>query len=300
MKNLDKQSINKVNIVGKLLETTFREGTTKDGKPYESCNYIVRVKQTIEGKEEIHEIPASVFGTKFTNSGKLNPAYKTVQDMKNFKTIQRDGEEMASVIRTNSGSINENYFVSQSGQLVDSWQIRTSFVNEGGKGELATFNLEIFIIDMHDEENSQGETTGRLVIRGGVVQYGEKLDVLDFFVEAPDKIEYISRNWNINDTVLAKGYIRYTPKEDVGPVSQNTWGDDIPEVAAPQMARELIIAGGSDEPYDEDFAYDEKEIRKGYNVRKAAIEQAQFDAKNKSTTKKNASTTSKQKFEWEY
>lgn len=298
MKNLEKQSINKVNIVGKLLETTFREGTTKDGKPYESCNYIVRVTQKINGKEEINEIPASVFGTKFTNSGKLNPAYKTVQDMKNFKTIQRDGEDMATVVRTNSGSISENYFISQSGQLVDGWQLRTSFVNEGGKGELATFNIEIFIIDMKDEEDANG-TTGRMIVRGGVVQYGEKLDVLDFVVEGSDKIEYISRNWNINDTVLAKGYIRYTAKEDVSPASQNTWGDDIPEVGTTQMARELVIAGGSDEPYDEDFAYDPVEIKKGFNVRKAAIEQAQVEAREKGTQKKSTTTSSKPKFEWE-
>lgn len=297
MKKLDKQSINKVNIVGKLLETTFREGTTKnDNKPYESCNYIVRVNQVIEGKEEIHEIPASVFATKYTNAGKANPVYKTIQDMRKMNTIQKDGESAASIVRITGGNINENYFVSQSGQFVDGWQLRTSFVNEGGKGELATFNVEIYIIDMHDEVDKNDEPTGRLVIRGGIVQYGEKLDVVEFLVEAPDKVEYISRNWNINDTVLAKGYIRYTAQEDAKPANQSSWGDDIPD-GTTQMKRELIIAGGSDEPYDEEFAYDPVEIRKAFNVRKAIIEQAQIDARNKGQKKEAA--PSKSNYSWE-
>lgn len=297
MKNTQVQATNKVNIVGKLIEMQFREGTTKDGKPYESCNYTVRVHQTIEGKEEIHEIPLSLFASKYTNAGAPHPGYKNIQDMKKMKTVQDYGEKEASVIRTSSGSIQENYFVAKSGQLIDGWRINTSFVNEGGKGEMATFSTDIFIMDMREEEDRNQELTGRLIVRGAIVQYGGKLDVVDFIVEAPDKVEYISRNWNVNDTVNVKGRIRFTAKETAAsPVTQSSWGEDIPEIPTTQTVRELIITSGSDEPFEEDFAYDPMEIKKAFNVRKANIEQMQVNA---TAPKKAPAQSGASKYSWE-
>ena len=298
MKGLEVQSRNEVNIVGKLLSTTFREGTIQStGKPYESCNYIVRVTQEIEGKEEIHEIPLSVFATKYTNSGKINPAFKTVQDMKQMCTIQNDGEDKATIVRINKATISENIFIPQSGQLIDSWQLRSSFVNEGGMGEFARFTVEIFILDMHDEVTAEGETTGRLVIRGGIVQYGEKLDVVDFIVEGANAVEYISHNWEPNMTVVAAGRIRFTPQETVS-ATTDSWGEEVMESGGPKMARELIITGGPSELPDEDFMYDPVEIKKGFNVRKANIEQMQLNAKS-GGQKKQAQPAPRQKFDWE-
>ena len=40
-----------------------------------------------------------------------------------------------------------------------------------------------------------------------------------------------------------------------------------------RMIRELIITKGDDEGKEEDFAYDPAEIKKGFNARKAEIEQ---------------------------
>lgn len=298
MREINVQATNKVNIVGKLIEAQFREGTTKDGKPYESCNYTVRVHQTIEGKDEIHEIPLSMFASKYTNAGAPHPGYKNIQDMKKMKTIQEYGEAEASIVRSSSGSIQENYFVAKSGQLIDGWRINTSFVSEGGKGEMATFSTDIFIIDMHDEENRDQEPTGRLIIRGAIVQYGGKLDVVDFIVEAPDKVEYISRNWSVNDTVNVKGRVRFTVKEtDVTPASKSSWGEDIPDIPTTQTVRELIVTSGSDEAFDEDFAYDPAEIKKAFNIRKANIEQAQVNAT--APKKASASSDTKKKYSWE-
>jgi len=296
MKNLEVQSRNEVNIVGKLLSTTFREGTASTGKPYESCNYIVRVTQTIEGKEQTHEIPLSVFATKYTNSGKNNPAYKTVQDMKQMRTIQNDGEANATIVRINKASISENIFIPQSGQLIDGWQLRSSFVNEGGMEEFARFTVEMFIIDMHDEIVND-ETTGRLIIRGGLVQYGEKVDVVEFIVEGANAIEYVTHNWEIGNTVVAAGRIRYTPQEAVSS-TVDSWGEDVME-SGPKMARELVITGGPSELPDEDFMYDPAEIKKGLNARKANIEQMQLNAKNGGQKKQAPAVASRPKFDWE-
>lgn len=297
MKTIDTQAINTVNVVGKLLSTTFRSDKTSTGKPYESVAMVVRVTQIIEGKEETSEIPVSIFASQYTNAGKLNPLYENVQKVKALKTIQDVGFDNASMVRLSRANLQENYFISN-GRFYDGWQIRGSFCSAGADNatEMATFDVEIFIIDMHDEMNRDGVPTGRLIIRGGIVQYGGRLDVVEFVVEAPDKIEYLQRNWNINDTVRALGRIRVVAKEEKRSAAASSWGEDIPQEST-RTVRELVITGGSDEGAEEDFAYDAVDIKKAFNERKALIEQKQIEAKNGSGEKK--STAKATKYDWE-
>lgn len=295
-KNIMEQATNKVNIVGKLLDTTFREGKTSTGQNYESCNFTVRVTQTYGGHEETSEIPVSIFATQYTSQNKPHPGYKNIQEMKKMKTVQDYGEAEATVVRMTSANIRENNFVSRSGQLVNGWQINTSFLNEGKVSDIASFNMDIFIMDMHEEVDREGEPTGRLVIKGAVVQYLGKLDVIEFIVEDSDAVNYISRNWEENKTVNVGGRIRVTSQEEKRSASESSWGEELPETST-RMVRELIITRGSDEPFDDDFAYDAAEIKKAFNERKARLEQMQIDAKN--STKKSAPTASKSNFSWE-
>ena len=295
-KTIMDQATNKINIVGKLLDTTFREGKTSTGQNYESCNFTVRVTQTYGGREETSEIPVSIFATQYTSQNKPHPGYKNIQEMKKMKTVQDYGEAEATVVRMTSANIRENNFVSRSGQLVNGWQINTSFLNEGKLSDIASFNMDIFIMDMHEEVDREGEPTGRLVIKGAVVQYGGKLDVIEFIVEGSDAVNYISRNWEENKTVNVGGRIRVTSQEEKRSASESSWGEELPETST-RMVRELIITRGSDEPFDDDFAYDATEIKKAFNERKARLEQMQIDAKN--NTKKSASATSKSNYSWE-
>lgn len=297
-KNIMEQATNKVNIVGKLLDTTFREGKTSTGQAYESCNFTVRVTQTYGGREETSEIPVSIFATQYTSQNKPHPGYKNIQEMKKMKTVQDYGEAEATMVRMTSANIRENNFVSpRSGQLINGWQINTSFLNEGKTSEIASFNMDIFIMDMHEEIDREGEPTGRLVIKGAVVQYNGKLDVIEFIVEGNDAVNYISRNWEENKTVNVGGRIRVTSKEEKRSASESSWGEELPETST-RMVRELIITRGSDEPFDDDFAYDVAEIKKAFNERKARLEQMQIDAKN--NTKKSAPAPStKSDYSWE-
>ena len=299
MRDLNTQATNKFNIVGKLLDKTFREGTTRDNKPYESCNFTVRVSQMVNGVQETSEIPVSLFASKYTNSGAPHPGYKNIQDMKNWKTVQDYGEAEATMVRMTSAAVRENNYVSRSGQVINTWQLSTSFINEGGKAEIASFNIDVFIMDMHPEYDSEGEETGRLSLKGAIVQYGGKLDIVEFVVEGADKIDYISRNWEINKTVNIGGRVRYTSKEVNRAASESSWGEELPE-SSTQMVRELVITRGSDEPFDEEFEYDPSEIRKAFNVRKAQIEQMQVDAKNKAGKQPAAkASTGPAKYDWE-
>lgn len=294
-KNIMEQATNKVNIVGKLLDTTFREGKTSTGQTYESCNFTVRVTQTYGGREETSEIPVSIFATQYTSQNKPHPGYKNIQEMKKMKTVQDYGEAEATTVRMTNANIRENNFVSRNGQLINGWQINTSFLNEGKTSDIASFNMDIFIMDMHEEMDREGEPTGRLIIKGAVVQYGGKLDVIEFIVEGSDAVNYISRNWEENQTVNVGGRIRFTSQEEKRSASESSWGEELPETST-RMVRELIITRGSDEAFDEDFAYDAAEIKKAFNERKARLEQMQVDAK-KSTPAKAASND--KKYSWE-
>ena len=158
--------------------------------------------------------------------------------------------------------------------------------------------LNIYIMDIHDETDREGDPTGRLVVRGGIVQYGGRLDVLDFIVEAPDKVEFISHNWEVNTTVTVKGRVRVTSYESESSDEGGSWGEDIPDTTT-TFVRELIITGGDDGPKDEEFGYDPAEIKKAFNQRKAAIEQMQIDARARTSKQGGSNQTSAKKYDWE-
>jgi hypothetical protein len=299
-KSIQIQAGNKLNLAGKLMDVTAGEGKLADGRNYKRATVTIRVTQTFGGKTETSEIPIGLFATEFTSTGKPNPAMKSINDLMRMNTAQNVGVDNASQVRLTGASLQENNFVSRSGQLINGWQIRGSFINEAKVADVASFVTDIFIMDMHDEVDREGDTTGRLVIKGGIVQYGGRLDVVEFIVEAPDTVEYISRNWEVNSTVTVKGRIRVTSQEEE--VQSGGWGEDVPDTTT-RFVRELIITTGDDVPKDEEFAYDPAEIKKAFNERKAAIEQMQINAR--STAPKqgagsaNSPETASNKYSWE-
>jgi hypothetical protein len=299
MKNLEVQAQNNVNITGKLISTTFGEGTMSDGRFYERANMVIRVTQTVDNNEETSEIPVSIFAAKYTKANKPNPGFENLQHLKEMKTAENVGIDEADVVRVRGANIRENNFVSRNGQLINGWQINASFVNKGnGASDIASVAVEIYILNMREEVNREDEETGRLIIKGGIVQYGGALDVLDFIVEDPDKVDYLRRNWEANQTVKANVRIRVKTVEDKKPAATSSWGEELPEETT-RTVRELVITGGSDECYEEDLAYDPDEIRKAFNVRKAKLEQMQIDAKNSGAKKPVAETKSGGKYDWE-
>jgi len=299
MKSISVQAENKINLVGTLLDVTFGEGKLSDGRHYERATATVRVTQTYGGKQETSEIPVGMFATDFTSTGKPNPAMKSLHDLKLMKTAQNDGLANATKVRLSGISLQENNFVSRNGQLINGWQLRGSFVNEAKVSDVASFVTEVFIMDMHDETDREGTPTGRMVLRGGIVQYGGRLDIVNFIVEAPDAVEYISRNWEAQQTVVVKGRIRVTSEE--AEVESSGWGEEVPETTT-RYIRELIITTG-DDPKEEDFAYDPAEIKKAFNERKAAIEQMQENARahapKQGAGSANAPSTTANKYSWE-
>ena len=300
MKSISIQAGNKLNLAGILMDVTPGSGKLSDGRPYKRATVTIRVTQSYGGKTETSDIQVGMFATEFTSTGKQNPAWKSLMDLEMLKTAQKCGVENASHVRLTGATLQENNFVSRNGNLINGWQIRGSFINEAKVSDVASFVTDIFIMSMDDEVDREGETTGRLKIRGGIVQYGGKLDVVDFIVEAPDTVEYISRNWEVNGTVTVKGRIRVLSQEEE--VQASGWGEDVPDTTT-RFVRELIITTGDDECKEEEFAYDPVEIKKAFNERKAAIEQLQINARatapKQGAGSANAAEASSKKYDWE-
>lgn len=303
MKTLNDQAQNEVSIVGKLMEATFTSGKTKAGVPYNKANLQIRVTQTYGGKTETSEIPVVMFAQQYTKTGAPHPGYQSIQEVRKLKTAQEYGLDGADTVRISSryGRISENNYVSKNtNKVVYDWQIASSFVGEGKTSDVATFCIEIFIMSIDDEFDREGEPTGRLAIKGAVVQYGGKVDVLNFVVENPDAIDFIRTNWQVNDTNCVVGRIRVSAAEEKMSGSHSSWGEDIPEIST-RPVKELVITKGDDTGREEEFAYDRAEIKKGFEARKAKIEQMQIDARTSQPKTESVSATkpAKAEYSWE-
>lgn len=288
---------NQVTIVGKLLDKNFFEGVMKDGRKYERAKITVRVVQSFDGRTETSDIPVTFFASPYTKAGAPNRLYESIQTLHSVPTVQEAGEAEGGVVRLSSAELRENPYVTKDGRLINAWEIRGSFVDKRSAPEgIACFSMEIFILDMSDEEDSNGEPTGRVIIKGGVVGYGNTLYVMNFVVEDPDKVDYVRRNWEPNITVLVNGRIRVSSQEVTSSVSDDSWGESLPQVST-RTVRELIITGGK--PPMEDSFYDPTDIRKMFNERKARIEQLQIDARKSTSKSAPAAAPAATKYSWE-
>lgn len=321
-RSIDMPAQNSVVINGSLIGFDLREGKTgamKGAKPYRAANAVIRVNQYYNNKEEISEIPVSFISMKFKKDGTTNPVYETLGGYATeYKTAERHGIENATKVNVNgrrgNGALSENMFCDTRNPetVISSWNINASFLNEarnqasGNSGDCATFDTEIFIFSLNRELTAEGEETGRLKIRGGLVKYGGKIDCLDFYVENPTAIDFIERNYNENDTAHFVGRIRFT-SETVTRQSENTWGESIPQTTT-RKKRELIITGPGvgheDGPNEEENSYNPEDIRVAMADRNSLKEQKKVEARSKAATAKTgkaaaAAPASAGGYEWE-
>lgn len=299
-KAIDTPAQNSASICGTLLNVTVREGTTrpeKGSKAFRSMTPTIRVKQSYgETQAEISEIPVSIFAMAKKKDGDDNKIYLSMGNVGNeFHWANRDGDGNADEVSISgyrgNGSLRENMFASRNSDVViSSLQVDARFLSQAREsntamGQYATFDVEIFILNIERELDKEGEETGRLKLRGGVVQYGPAIDCFDFFVEDKGAVDFIERNYNVNDTAHFCGRIRYT-SEVITQTSENSWGEVMPR-STTRKRHELIItgpgAGGETGPYlDEEKCYDPQEIRVLINDRNTRKEQVKFAAANSS------------------
>lgn len=285
-----KQSENKVVIEGILSEVNLKTGEfEKKGvkKEYVRGDIKIRLHQLI-GEEDVEmEVPVFVFSTKYTNKGTINPSYNSIMHvMEDYTSIASCGnEEEADRIRVTGAEIRSNEFCSTDGRLVVYPRVEGSFFSKVRKDEYkpgATFKTSVVIVNIKDEETKDGDTTGRLVVSAGIVQYGEKIDVVDFVVASKNAISHINANWEVGDTVIINGKINYSSKVEYIEEEMD-FGDPVIKPVTTSV-RDFIIVSGSGKGVSKDNAYDKDEIKKALLARKMRLDELVAEAGKKNST----------------
>lgn len=263
-----KQSKNEVIIEGILNEVDLEVKKDKSDRTYISGKVFFLVQQTINGVEDIDIIPVNVFAYELTKAGKQNPAFKSAKDLlDNYKSVSSLGGgheaiENADKYMVTGANIAVNQFTAADGREVTYPLIRGSFfqkvsMNKSLQPE-ASFTQEILIKKIEPEVKDDVET-GRLLIDGIVIQYGEVPDIITYVVASKEAIDYIDNNWAPEDTVKISGRIRWSVTEDT--IEDNTEvGFGTPEKRVVQKTlREFVITSGSGS-YPEESSYNTEEV----------------------------------------
>lgn len=275
------QSENIVRIEGILSEINIneREFINKQGVRTPCLSGSITVRCDFKHKDEEYQvdIPISVFAARTTSTGKINPAYRSVEEVKNtFVSIAASNEERADRIRITNGSLSENSFFSEnSNRIINGIRISANFINKIRKDECnpcALFHETMVIGNMTDEVDSEGVETGALKIKGIIIQYGEKADVVDFIVRDPAAVSYIRSHWNERDTVAVDGIINFSSKTEYTTGAEEVGFGEPTKIARTVTVRELILTSGSVGGLGGAYDYDENELSQALAVRKARLE----------------------------
>lgn len=272
-----RQAENTVKIEGILSEIDLQPKTFKrNGKDVEAIggSITVKVTQKINDQEKELMIPVYMFAAKLTNAGRPNPAYESIKTVKDsFNSIASTGsEEAADRIRITRGQIRMNEWYAADGHLNSFPRVNASFVTRIAKNECkpeATFIMQ-FAVGNAAEEIKNDEPTGRYKITALLPQYGGKVDVIPLYAEADGVISAISTYWGTGDTVRANGRLDFSSTTEVT-YEEVDFGEPVEKVRTINKS-DLIITGGSQEPFEGEFAYAEDELNAALAERKVRLE----------------------------
>lgn len=273
-----RQAENRCKIEGILAEIDIKPGSfNKNGQMMESIggSIVVKVIQKISGEEKELAIPVHMFASKLTNRGTPNPAYESIKKIADeYISIaaSETGEAGADRIRITSGSVRMNEYYSQDGRLISFPRVNASFVTRINKSDCkpeATYTAE-FVVASKTEEMKNDEPTGRYRIDAIIPQYGGRVDVVPMYAQSPGVVDAISTYWNVGDTVKANGRLDFSATTETI-IEEVDFGEPIEKTRTINRS-DLIITGGSQEPLEGDFAFDNAEIQSALADRKLRLE----------------------------
>lgn len=286
-----KQATNDVCIEGILSQVNIHEDDSKNThKHYIGGDVIVRVP--LEDREL--EIPIRVFANEKTNDNRDNPAFTNIKKILDMKSIAAcDGDvSQADIIRFDRANIKENAFYGRGGNFVSYPTVAGSFSAKVRPDEFkptASFDNVIVIGSIKEEEDTNGDLTGRLIVTGILPQYGGRVDKIDYIVENEAAIKHISNNWKKGDTVRVCGLVNFTYKVVV---ETQEMGFGEPEVKTfTKQVKELIIRSGSGQGFDADSAYDVDEVSEALQKRQAYLSELKANANNPSMVAREKKTS---------
>ena len=298
-----RQAVNRVRIEGILSEINLKYGSyQKNGRTVDNIGGDIKVlvHQEINGENQDFIIPVYMFAAKYTNAGKPNPAYTSIETvMKEYTSIAACGNEVnADKIRITNGDIRMNEYYNPQGQLVSFPRVNASFVNKatGDFRPEASWSLEFAVSSMDfvtDDEGVEVEPR-KLRIKILVPQYGGKLDTMELYATNPRVIDAITSYWEAQKTYSAKGRLNFTTiTKQI--IEEMDFGE--PEVRVQTVSvSELIVTKGTQSPMEDDMAFAPADLAEALKEHKAYLETLKDKTKEKPHATP-APTSSKQEFD---
>lgn len=241
--------MNKVSLSGKIVEIESRTGIDKKNRPY-----IAGAVKVETAEDNI--IPVSFFAAEFTNAGKENPVYKSLQTViSDFKSIQEDTRENADSVEITGARVSENIFFPQSDRMIRGFQIQAAFFNRNNNASPKNeFIVSGEILDVIEDVKND-VPSGTLTVRLLVVGYANQANVLDFKVEDPAGVKYILSTFTPGMEVKLNGSV--VIDETIEEVKEETaFGDPIVSTTR-RTERKLLITSATP-PVDSQIPADEK------------------------------------------
>jgi hypothetical protein len=173
-----------------------------------------------------------------------------------------------------NGEIKMNEYTGRDGKLVSFPRIHASFAQRARSNDFtpkAEFEVVFAVLKKEEEKTKDGQETGRYIVKGAVVQYGGRADVVPFIVDSDNAINFISTYWDIGSTVKATGKLNFSSRKETV-VTEVDFGEPQKRERTISVS-DLIITGGSN-PIDGDTAYTDKQIEEALAARIAYIEKS--------------------------
>lgn len=269
------ESLNRVTIMGTLNELNVEEKVSSEGKAYVQGSASIKVDQEIGGKAVENVIPVRMFAMRLKKDGGQNPIYDGIVKMREdfISAAAAETPSQVSKVVINGGQIKENMWLDKTtNQLRTSFQISSNFMKKAGADdeEKATFELSGVVGDIRDEQDKDGNDTGRLIVKFVVAGYNGRADVIQLIAENPTAVNHIRNNWEKGDTVNLSGVVNmtYTTKTWM---EEQGFGEPIKRTRT-ESKRELIITGGSPSGLDEELSYDSDAIKLALDERQTRID----------------------------
>ena len=283
-----RQVENKCKIEGILSEVELKYGSfVKDGKTVENINgqFKVLVKQEINGEVVALNIPVHVYANKLKkNSNDINPSYESLEKvMTEYASIAKTGSEAtADKIRITNGYISMNEYYGKNGNLVSFPRVHTNFVSRvvGEFKPEASFSLEFAISDIKPVVDKDGVEVDPAVLEVTAIVpvYDGSADVIKMVAKNPNVISAINTYWEKDKTFKANGRINFTSTTETV-VEEVGFGEGTTKTRTINL-NELVIIGGTQEPYEGDFELSVEELAKGLAIRKDRLEKSKAKAGN--------------------
>lgn len=195
------ESVNKVKLVGKIVEISHKEGKNRNNQDYVAGKVMVET-------EPDNIIPVDFYQNVLKKDGNPNSVYKGVMTMINeFKTVAKDGRDAADVIEIDTAKLEENSFYGQGGGLVRGFRTTAPFYNRKANADPENSFIVTGIVVNMVEEIKNEVPTGTLFIDLLVIGYNNRGDVLRFTVEDEKGVKYIQTSLDKGDEVKFAGKI---------------------------------------------------------------------------------------------